>query len=153
MLSDVFRQHLLTIFICNGQDLLDNIVQDFNLCCSESIKTTLSRIFSYVFLSVVSRTTLHKVFPAHFCLRRYYWDNVAQKKTLSSVVQEAPKSIAQEKILCNVLQYYWNNITQVKTLSNVVLEAPDNNVQEKITCNIVLIVVLQCCLNHLQCCL
>ena len=56
-----------------------------------------------------------------FLCRRYYWDNIAQIKTLCSVVHEAP-----------------NNIAQVKTLCNVVLEAPVNNAQENVLFNVIL---------------
>ena len=75
-------------------------------------------------MSEASKITLHKVFPVQYGLMRYSWDNIAQIKTLGSVIQEAS-----------------NNIAQVKTLSNVVLEASDNNVQHKSP--------VQCSLNTL----
>ena len=56
-----------------------------------------------------------------FLCWKYSWDNIAQIKTLHSVVQEAP-----------------NNISQVKTLCNVILEVPDNNAQENFLFNVVL---------------
>ena len=36
-------------------------------------------------------------------LSKYYWDNIAQVKTLCNVVQEAPDNVAQEKLLFNVV--------------------------------------------------
>ena len=108
--------------LCNARSLPDIIAQGFYLCngCPKSNSTTLNRIFSYAMLSGASKT-IHKVFPMKyfFLCRRYSWDNIAQIKTLCSVVQEAP-----------------NNITLVKTLCNVVLEASDNNSQEKVLFNI-----------------
>ena len=67
-----------------------------------------------------------------FLCRRYSWDNIAQIKTLCSVVQEAP-----------------NNFAQVNTLCNVVLEAPDNNSQEKVIFNVVLKLFGQQCTGEI----
>ena len=56
-----------------------------------------------------------------FLCRRYSWHNIAQIKTLCSVVQDAP-----------------NNIAPVKALCNVVLKAPDNTAQENVLFHVVL---------------
>ena len=116
-----------TIFLCNASSHSDNIAQGFYLSngCPKSIKTTLNINFSYEILPGASKTTLHKVFPVQCCPRRYFWEDIAQIKTLCSVIQEAPSK------------------TAVKTLCNVVLEAPDNNVQEKVLFVFVLILFVQ----------
>ena len=55
-------------------------------------------------LSSASGTTLHKNFPVQCCPRRSYsWGNIAQIKTLCSVVFQAPDNNAQEKILFYVV--------------------------------------------------
>ena len=55
-------------------------------------------------LSGTSTTTLHKVFPVLCSPRTWYsWDNIAQIKTLASVVLEAPDNNAKEKILLNLV--------------------------------------------------
>ena len=68
------------------------------------------------------KTTLHKVLQKA-CPWRYSWDNIAQIKTMRTIVQESP-----------------NNISQVEIICNVVFEAPDNNVQEKVMFNVALII-------------
>ena len=59
-------------------------------------------------LSSASGTTLHKNFPVQCCPRRSYsWGNIAQIKTLCSVVFQAPDNNAQEKILFYVVLILW----------------------------------------------
>ena len=41
---------------------------------------------------------------------KYSWDNIAQDKTLSNVVRDAPYNIAQDKNLCNVVRDASDNI-------------------------------------------
>ena len=69
----------------------------------KTIKTTLNKIFSYALLSGASRTAPHKVFLVQTWPSRYSWDDIAQIKTLCSVVREAPNNTTQEKILFNIV--------------------------------------------------
>ena len=70
-------------------------------------------------LSGASRTTLDKVFPMQCCPRRYSWDNIAQMKTLCSVVREATNNIEKEKILCNdvltLLEQHYTDKNRLQT--------------------------------------
>ena len=130
-LHNVVSRHIQTTLVTRSSCAMlshsDNIAQGFYLSngCPKSIKTTLNINFSNGILPGASKTTLHKVFPVQCCPRRYFWEDIAQIKTLCSVIQEAPSK------------------TAVKTLCNVVLEAPDNNVQEKVLFVFVLILFVQ----------
>ena len=53
-------------------------------------------------LSGASKAALDQVFLVQFCPRIYSCDNIAQTKTLCSVVQEAPNNIAQVKNFWNI---------------------------------------------------
>ena len=63
---------------------------------------------------------------------QFFWDNIAQVKTLCNVVQEAPENIAQEKIMFNVVLILLEQHCRGKSLCNVIQEAPDNIAHEKI---------------------
>ena len=100
-----FRQHRLDNISMQSEPLEQHCTEYLPMsCCPKSIKTPLNRIFSCAMLSSASRTTLHKNFPVQCCPRRSHsWGNIAQIKTLCSVVYEAPDNNAQEKILFYVV--------------------------------------------------
>ena len=83
-------------------------------------------------------TTLHKKMSCSM-LSYFSWDNIALVKTLPNVVQEPPDNIAQEKSMCSVvLILLWQHCTG-KILRNVVLETPGNIAEDKKP--------VQCCRN------
>ena len=64
----------------------------------------MNRGFCDAILSEASRAMLHKVFPVQSCPRRWFSrGDIAQIKTLCSVVIDAADSNAQEKISFNVV--------------------------------------------------
>ena len=87
-------------------------------CCPSMVDTTLYKLFSSWKMSVSHGSTLHRWSPCAMLVQidpsntvDYFlcqvvcgvWANIAQAKTLFSVVQFAPDNIVLEKILFNVV--------------------------------------------------
>ena len=64
-------------------------------------------------------------------LSYFSWDNIALVKTLFNVVQEPPDNIAQEKSMCSVVLILLRQHCTGKILCNVVLETPGNIAEDK----------------------
>ena len=97
------------------------------------------RLLSCGNLFVDCGLTLHRSFSC--TQHQYYWDNIAQVKTLCNVVLEAPDNSTHEKILFNVVLIHSR---QHCTGQNPMYCCPRGSRQQCIRK-----ILVQCCLNTL----